>query len=405
MSTEQGYRAIFNTYIVAGGEASLALVRDTTGQLADADRQQAWHALSYALGVKDAWPIAAQLLLALAPRMVRIGFWSEWLPFLERGLTQSQDLQDLDSEAEISFQLGHLCQRLSRLDQAEEYAAAAVRLFQQRSDPNRQGAALNRLADIARSKLDFETAERLTDSAFSLFATIPAADLDEQGHGHLIKGRIAFNLRDWHAAGRQFSQALRCYEQTENQTRIAVCMQNLGRVCTMEEDYGDAIAHYEQAITLLEAANDVFNLAAVQMNLGIVHSLCERPQGALEQYSKAESVFRRLQDRSHLARLFNNQGMEMNNLQRWAEAKALLEASSALCLELDNLQWYLNVQDALGLSYIGSKNFDQAIRSYEGALALSEKHADRTFPENTLKNLTKHLHSARQASEVHPQLS
>ncbi len=171
------------------------------------------------------------------------------------------------------------------------------------------------------------------------------------------------------------------------------------------KDYGDAIAHYEQAITLLEAANDVFNLAAVQMNLGIVHSLCERPQGALEQYSKAESVFRRLQDRSHLARLFNNQGMEMNNLQRWAEAKALLEASSALCLELDNLQWYLNVQDALGLSYIGSKNFDQVIRSYEGALALSEKHADRTFPENTLKNLTKHLHSARQASEVHPQLS
>ncbi len=41
--------------------------------------------LSYALGVEEAWPVAAQLLLALAPRMVRIGFWSEWLPYLEQG--------------------------------------------------------------------------------------------------------------------------------------------------------------------------------------------------------------------------------------------------------------------------------------------------------------------------------
>ncbi len=206
--------------------------------------------------------------------------------------------------------------------------------------------------------------------------------------------------RIWSLADRHFEKALRIYEKTENLSRSAVCTQNLGRVRYMEEDYDGAVAYFQHAIGLLEAVNDVFNLAAVRMNLGIAYSLSERPYDALEQYSEAEPVFRRLDDRIHLAKNLNNQGMEMNNLECWAEAEQLLKASSALSLQMDNLQEYINAQDSLGLTYMGRGEFKQAIAVFEEALALSEKHAERRFAQNTLADLAEHLLLVRRACQA-----
>ncbi len=402
MATEQGYRTLFQTYIVAGAAASLARVRQAEAGLAETDRGQAWQTLSYALALEEAWPVAAELLLALAPLMARAGFWSEWLPYLEQGLVQSKAMQDPDVEAELALHLAYLYQRLGYLEKARRCASDAVDLFAHQNNHRRQCAALNRLAGIARTRRDFAAVERLTDAALDLLSSEVDPDIEELGHAFLIKGRSAYEQRLWSLAGGHFERALGFYERAGNQGRIAVCIQNLGRVCYQEKDYDGAIAYAQRAIKLLEAANDVFELAAVQMNLGIVYSLCGRPQAALAEYTKAEVVFRRLQDRAHLARLFNNQGIEMNNLERWADAKQLLQTSGELWLELDNLQGYLDVQDSLGLSYMGSEEFDQVIRIYEEALALSEKQTERGIAERTLASLIEHLSEAQKAREMHP---
>lgn len=405
MSPERGYRKLFDTYVVAGVEASLVRAGEATHPLTDNERQQAWHMLSYALAIEDAWSVASQLLLTLAPKMAYSGYWSEWIPYLERGLVQSRTMRTPGIEAEVALHLAYLHQRLGQLAQADQRVSEAVALFARQHNHRRQRAALNRHAEIRRSRRDFAAVARLTDAALDLLKSEADPDFEEHGHSFLIKGRAAYDQGIWSLAGRNFEYALGFYEQTENLGRIAVCIQNLGRVCYQQEDYSGAITHDRRAIKLLEANNDVFNLAVVQMNLGIVYSLCGRPEAALEQYSRAEVVFRRLQDRANLARLFTNQGIEMNNLERWDDAEALFHASSELWLALDNLQWYLNAQDMLGLAYIGRKDFDHAIQLYEEAMALSEKQAERGIAERTLASLAKHLHSAEAAREEHLQLS
>ena len=109
-------------------------------------------------------PSPRELLLALTPQMVRAGHWSEWVPYLERGVAQSKAQRDLDAEAELSFHLGHLHQRLGHLAQARRLCQPQPwRFLRARSNQPRQGAALNRHAEIARSRRDFAAAERLTD--------------------------------------------------------------------------------------------------------------------------------------------------------------------------------------------------------------------------------------------------
>lgn len=401
MATEQNYDQLFTSYIVGGLKTSLIRVQGVAGPLAEDDRRQAWHMLSYALAVEDAWPHVRALLFPLTQKMIQAGHWQDWTPYLEQGLARSRAQQDLDAEAELSLHLAYLQQRLGHLTPADRHAGAAVTLFSRQKTRARLGAALNRHAEIKRSRREYAAAEQLVDAALTQLNNEDEADREERGHAYLIKGRIAFDQRLWAKAGRHLARGLELYEGTDNLRRTAICIQNLGRVRSMEKDYDGAAAAYERAIELLKTSNEIFDLAVVQMNLGIIYSLNQKPEAALAAYAQAEPVFRRLRDRAYLARLFNNQGMTMNELGQWEDAQTLLQASSELWLALDNLQGYLNAQESLGAAYLGNREFDRAVHTYQAALAMQAEQTERHCSRQTLENLARGLRRAQAESKAH----
>ncbi len=391
MQPENTHRSTFNHFIGAGVRASLQRVLAAPTTLSEPDREQAWHILSFALSVPQAWPDVAGLLLALAPKMERAGFRTTWLPYLQRGLVAAQSHNDLAVDAELSLAIGHLQQRLGRLADADAHVQHAVDLFRAHGSSLRLGAALNRLAEIARLRQDNARAEQLTDAALPLLME----DQAEQGHSYLIKSRITFNQRDWRHSREHLERALALCERAGDTRRSAVCLLNLGRVCQMEDDFASALDYDRRAIDLLEQVGDIFNRAAAQMNLGMVYSLVGQSQTALEHYARAEDVFRRLQDARHLAKLANSQGIEMHNLRRWQEAINLFQTSSALSLQLDNWQEYINTQDNLGLVYLDQGDSKQAVEHYTWLLAQVELHAQtRTINRGLHDELVEHLRKA-----------
>ena len=74
-------QALFTNYIIAGVGASLARVRTAEYVVADVDRQQAWHLLSFALKVEEAWPVTRALVVALAPKLELAGCREDWIPY------------------------------------------------------------------------------------------------------------------------------------------------------------------------------------------------------------------------------------------------------------------------------------------------------------------------------------
>jgi tetratricopeptide (TPR) repeat protein len=391
MQPNTTHLSTFHAYISAGVRASLQRVEMSPAIVSEPDREQAWHMLSFALSVPDAWEDVAALFLALAPKMERAGFRTTWLPYLQRGLVAAQSHTDLLIEAELLLAIGHLQQRLGNLIEADAHVQRAVDLFHVHGSPLRLGAALNRLAEIARLRQDIARAEQLTDAALPLLVE----DQAEQGHSYLIKSRITFNQREWRGCRQHLERALALCERAGDTRRTAVCLLNLGRVCQIEHDYTSAIDYDKRAIAMLEQAGDLFNRAVAQMNLGIVHSLRGEPQAALEHYARAEDVFRRLQDNRHLAKLANNQGIEMHNLQRWQEAIERFQTSSALFLHLENWQEYVNAQDNLGLVYLDQADCQKAVAHYTWLLTQVELHAPaRAINQGLYDEVVEHMHKA-----------
>jgi tetratricopeptide (TPR) repeat protein len=390
MDAQQIHRTTFHAFMRGGLATSLQRVQDAAIDVAEPDREQAWHLLSFALSLPEIWPHAAALLLALTPKMERAGFHTTWLPYLERGLVAARQVGDQGVEAELSLALGHLRQRMGKLAAAEADVEHAVELFRSQALPPRLGAALNRLAEIVRVRHDIARAERLTDEALSLLA----GDAAEQGHSYLIKSRIAFNQRHWQACRGHLEQALALCQAAGAGRRIAVCLLNLGRVCQMEQDYAGGLEYDRRAIALFDQLGDIFNRAAAQMNLGMVYSLMGESQDALEQYARAEHVFRRLQDTRHLAKLANSQAVEMHNLGRWQEAVEYFRRSSVFFLELDDWQEYVNVQDNLGLVYLARAEWDKAVEHYTALLAMVET-SDRAIHPHLHAELIEHLQAAK----------
>ena len=85
---------MFQDYIRAGVQASLARVQAVEHTLPELDRQQAWHLLSFALDLPEVWDETRALLLALAPKMEQAGFRMEWLVYLMEGHRRSQTYAD-----------------------------------------------------------------------------------------------------------------------------------------------------------------------------------------------------------------------------------------------------------------------------------------------------------------------
>ena len=392
MDAQQRRRSTFHAFIRSGLAASLRLVQNSPMDLAEPDREQAWHLLSFALAVPEVWPDTAALLLALAPQMERAGFHTMWLPYLERGLAAAQQAGDQPVEAELSLALGHLRQRLGWLAAAEADVQSAAVIFRNLASPLRLGAALNRLAEIVRVRQDVARAERLTDEALPLLAE----DAAEQGHSYLIKSRIAFNQWRWQACREHLERALALCQAAGAERRTAVCLLNLGRVCQMERDYAGGLDYDRRAIALFDQLGDSFNRAAAQMHLGIIYSLTGESQAALEQYARAEHVFRLLQDARYLAKLANDQGVELYNLGRWQEAEGYYRRSSVFFLDLDDWREYVNVQDNLGLVYLARGEWVRAVEHYIALLAAVEA-SDRAIHPHLHAELVEHL----QAANIH----
>jgi tetratricopeptide (TPR) repeat protein len=287
--------------------------------------------------------------------------------------------------------ISHLYQRLGQLNKAEQFVTSAVNLFKLLQKPSSHGAALNRLAEIVRQERGYAKAECFTDIAL---ASLADDDL-EYGHTYLIKGRIAFDQRQWDIAQQHFETARYLSKISNVKRREAVCIQNLGRVSQIKNNYKQAIDYYEDSINILKDINDSFNLAAVQMNLGVVYSLTNQPQKALQQYSFAEPIFAQMQDLRYLAKLYTNQGIEWYNSQRWQLSSQAFQNSADIWKQIGDHVEYANAIDGLGMVFAAQCDFEKAIQLFNHALTTLHGLDYQDTLQNLVTDIQQHLHDAK----------
>lgn len=358
------YPAMFRDGIVRAATYLLGRIEQTSLHLSLDEQNQVLHILTFALKLEQAWPIARQLLLQVAPKMEQAGYRAAWSRYLEGGIEESRKQADEKTEAELRFHLGVLYKYLARFDEAQHQLEKSTSYFEQTGNKPLLARTLNRCADLARQQRRFDEAQELVERAFYLAEGIR----EEQAYSYLVQGIMAFDQRAWQKAKDFFTQSLALWEEENNQRMIAWGLTNFGTTLWALKEYDKAIAITKKAIDLFDNVHDPVHKAAAQMNLGNVYLTLERPNDALTLYLSAEPIFRKAQDRVRLGIVNNNRGMAYHKLQQWENAIHAYQLSIHQRQQMGHVTSLVNVMDNLGLTYLEQGAYKEAIAIFQNAL-------------------------------------
>jgi tetratricopeptide (TPR) repeat protein len=384
------YPDTFRRYIARGADCVLAQVQAPAGLLPHETRVQALHVLSYALNLSAAWPVVRDLLLAMAPKMEQAGYRDEWIPYLERGLAQSQLQDDQRAYANLNRHLGFLFQLRSKFEQARRHYAASAETYKALGEPREHAFLLNRLAYVARLQRRFREAEQLAQAALQL---LPADDVD-RATSYFVLGWVALDAHKLDEGIDYFTQSLTIFSTHDDRRQVARRLRDLATALLWQQRYEEALLHFQQADLLFGELQDPYEQAATWLNLGVVHLFLSQAEEALRIFARAEPVLRRTQNTESLAMLCNNQGIAYRQLRCWRQAQLALHESIALWRELENREGLVNVLDELGLTYLAAGLHQEATYTFHEALTILEQMVDDPSYGSRRDELHQHLEMA-----------
>lgn len=390
---EDDYPALFRQHVLRSAQAVLVRAQsESTPRLNETVRTRIFTVLDYALRLPDAWPTVRELLRVLSPQFNLGGYWIQWLPYVERGITAGENHQDQTTIAALSCDLGLLYQRLGKLDVAETHLIHACTVARAAKEPVILGLALQQLAEVERLRRRYLECNARLAEALALFAATDPA----QAYGLFIAGKAFLDQHDLAAAATAFTNAISLWQAEGNQGRLALCIQNLGRIAALRGDPNAAIPLYEQAIELLTAVGDWSNIPAVKLNLGTAYYLCHNYEQAQLLYEEAESSFQAMNDDRTLAMVYNNLGLVYTAWGEWRKAEANLQRGMALHQQMGDKKAWINTKGNLGIVYLEETRYSQAITTFQEALAELQTTAHDPEHERLWNELTKYLTQAQE---------
>lgn len=391
-SPNDDYLSLFHRYISRSLESLYARIGPDLQELSGETREQAWHLLDYGLKLTHGWEGVRKLILTLAPCMERDGFRHEWLPYLERGVTFSQRVQDRAGEAQLSLHIGRLYRLRGEYDKATAWFERSASLCKEVGDRSGVGKSLNQLAYVARLQSRFAAAEAHVGEALNLLDEGDA----ERATSHWVLGTVAQAQMRWQEAEHHHRTALQIWQQVGDQQRMAWSLQNVGEALRGAGKYEEAASHFQEAITILGTQRDVVNQAIARLSLGIVYIYSEEPAKALALFQLAEPIFRQVGDLRHLAMVYTDMMIVQRDLGHFEAAMESGTKSIRLSEILSDMTILANAEDELGLTYLVQERPDEAIANFEAGLAHVAATPINPFLEMVKKSLLAHLEEAQQ---------
>ncbi|WPD23604.1 MAG: tetratricopeptide repeat protein [Candidatus Electrothrix scaldis] len=115
-----------------------------------------------------------------------------------------------------------------------------------------------------------------------------------------LQGREQFKKGDYNMAAMSFHNALKGFEEKDDEQGVANASDRLGDVCMEKQDYAAALENYQRAYSICEKEEDSFSILALNKKIATLY----RKQGELD---KAMEILFDMVEHYHLTR--NPKGM------------------------------------------------------------------------------------------------
>ncbi len=386
------YGRLFASYMAGALETSLARVRAERGQPSDRDRRQAWHALSYALKVDLLWPLACELLLALAPKLEAAGFREEWLAYLQRGMEEARVHGDRRALAELQYHAGTIYRYLDRYDEADAVLLESRGIAATLSMPTLHALVLNQLAYVAQEREQYPVARQFALEALA----IPAVSDSARATANGILGILATEAKAYEEAILLHLEALTIRRQLNERRTMAWSLQNIGRALNLQGRHEEAIQYLHEAVAILESLQDEYHLAIVRNNLGEAFRRVGDYEAAMTQILSARRAAHRLGATKPFAYTNLSLGLTYLALECFVEAVPAFASAVESFGQVSATGEELNAADGLALAYMANGEYELAERVLESLLSRLPDIADIPYHYDYLSRVVpEHLHQAR----------
>ncbi|MBV7330702.1 tetratricopeptide repeat protein [Chloroflexi bacterium TSY] len=362
------------------------------------DKEQALHILDFALNHEDAWTVILELLLALAPKMERLGHRRDWLGYLERGIKRCHLMQDWQCEGKLQLHIGVLQRLLGDLDQARRSFRRSVACYEQTDDKVGQARAWNELAVVSHRQRNLDQVKTFVDRSLTLLES----QHPERARCYTILGEWAFEQKQWQQALDYYQKSLTLREDQGHAHQIAWALNDIGRVFHHQGQYHTALTYYERALALINRTQEPVQWSLMQMNRGAVYLVQGQAEDALRLFEDMVSTLQNSQDNYHLSMVYHNQAMAHQALQQWPLAVESYQYSVQLAQRSGDIASVVNALDGLGTTYMSMVQPELAIETFQHALEQLDELTTEPHRNQLYETVSGHLQRAQAPRSMDP---
>ncbi len=286
-----------------------------------------------------------------------------------------EELGDQENTARGYYQLGRIAEIQGRLDEAKDWHARSLAIRQDIGDRLHAAGNYNQLGSIAEQQGHLDEARDCYARSLSIKKELGdrrGAAITYHQLGNLAFGRGHLDqARDWYA------RSLGIHEELGDQHGIATCYVSLGNVAHGRGRLDEASDWYGRALAIEEELGDRPGIVIPYHQLGIV----AKDQGHLDEardwYGRALAIEEELGDRPHMVGTYQGLGALAQARRRLDEAEDWYARSLAIGKELgDRPSIATNYLNLGGLAQTRER-LDEAEDWYARSLATSKELGDR----------------------------
>jgi len=183
----------------------------------------------------------------------------------------------------------------------------------------------------------------------------------------IIKGNIHYVKGNFPEAMQAYSDALHIAMQTNYNSKLPFCYNNLGTICFKQEDYKQSLDYFVLALSLFEEKKDSLNMALALNNIGSIYLEFNSLEVAKQYSEKAQIVYEKLNDKDGIAQSMTKLA-EIHLKNKQADSALIyLNKSLELYRNMDfdyrgpKSLWLVRIYLLMGETYIFKGDWETAI--------------------------------------------
>ena len=353
-------------------------INDQTLSELDNERHNLYRAVEYGLKLKQTWRDTAVVSLQAFPLVERRGYWTDWIPVLERAVSLCPD-EESELKCKLLNRLGQSYRLNRQLDLAIEVHHQSESIGRQSGNDRTLAEAYCHLGEAYLRRRDYEQAERYGREALSRFEQMAGADewmiavLNTLGEAARFRGDMA-------RAEERFDRAITLARQNNHSLQLVRLLSNQALNFQETGQYRDALDCLTEAGSILAETANELDKVSVQNNIGLLYYKQGQWQEAEMAFHRADTDYLRRSPNFHLqAQVANNIGNTLIKQAKFESAVSYLRQAVDLWLQADDKLELANTSGSLAEALAGQGNTNQALAHFEEALALLAHFPDDTW--------------------------